>query len=138
MKQLKRSAAAVLTAALLGGAGLASTVAPAHAARNPVVSTSAPSSPAAPLAASRTKYYVYFDYTSWSHWTPDSKASSHAGTLNKGRNYVYCYTNGENYTDNGHTSTVWLQTDDDSGNANVWVTRVYLSAADYNVALPHC
>ncbi|MER5747337.1 hypothetical protein ABT097_29205 [Streptomyces sp. NPDC002225] len=52
-------------------------------------------------------------------WTPDSRDSSHAGTLYAGTNYVYCFTNGENYTDKGHTSTIWLQTDDDSGNPNV-------------------
>ncbi|MFJ6016976.1 hypothetical protein [Streptomyces sp. NPDC092952] len=138
MKQLKRSATAVLTAALLGGAGLAVTAAPAHAVQSPAVSTSAPSSPAAQPTLQRTKYYVNFAYSSWSHWTPDSRDSSHAGTLYAGRNYVYCFTNGENYTDKGHTSTVWLQTDDDSGNPNVWVSRVYLSAADYNVDLPRC
>ena len=45
------------------------------------------------------------------------------------------------YTGNGHTSSVWLRTDDDTGNRNVWVSDVNLDpygfTYDVNL-LPHC
>ncbi|MEU8541576.1 hypothetical protein AB0C52_16590 [Streptomyces sp. NPDC048717] len=125
MMQLKRSAVAMLSAAALGLAATAATAAPAQAAQDSGASTQA-------------VYWLNFKYSSWSHWTPDSKTSSHAGTLNAGWNYVYCWKSGENYTDKGHTSTVWLQTDDDSGNPRVYVSRVYLDDSSYNADLPHC
>ncbi|MEV8455457.1 hypothetical protein AB0467_34540 [Streptomyces sp. NPDC052095] len=91
-----------------------------------------------PSAATEDVTWLDFKYSSWSHWTPDSKDSSHAGTLNAGRNYVYCWQEGETYTDKGHTSGNWLLTDDDSGNSNVWVSRVYLADSSYNAPLRHC
>ncbi|MEU7021737.1 hypothetical protein ABZ990_13895 [Streptomyces sp. NPDC046203] len=137
MMQLKRSAVAMLSAAALGLAGLAATTAPAQAAttRDATVSAGAPS--AAPTLA-RTKYWLNFKYSSWTHKTPDPYTSTHAGHLNAGINYVFCYTNGVSYTDKGHTSTVWLQTNDDEGFVNVYVSRVYLDDSSYNADLPHC
>ncbi|MET7451670.1 hypothetical protein ABZT03_07200 [Streptomyces sp. NPDC005574] len=44
----------------------------------------------------------------WTHYTPDSKTSSHAGTLYRGTGYFSCYTAGEVYTNNGRTSGWWL------------------------------
>ncbi|MFF2009786.1 hypothetical protein ACFVWY_12005 [Streptomyces sp. NPDC058195] len=128
MKQLKR-AAAVLTSVVLAGTGLALTTTPASAARAGTASA---------IQANHPKVDVYFAYSSWSHESPDSKASTHVGTLGAGKNYVYCFVNGETYTDKGHTSTVWLMTDDDSGNADVYVSRVYLTDGSYNVDLPRC
>ncbi|WP_413754921.1 hypothetical protein [Streptomyces sp. MMBL 11-3] len=65
----------------------------------------------------------------WTHWTPDPYNSSHAGTLYAGRSYFYCYIDtGVPYTNNGRTSQVWLRTDDDTGNRNVWVSDVNLDA----------
>ncbi|MFJ9138704.1 hypothetical protein OG458_41215 [Streptomyces sp. NBC_01281] len=77
----------------------------------------------------------------WTHYTPDSRTSSHAGTLFRGTSYFYCYTAGEVYTNNGRTSGWWLLTDDDSGNRNVYVNEVNLD--DYGWEhdidlLPHC
>lgn len=137
MKQLKRSAVAVLSAAVLGGAGLAITAAPAHAAQESAVPMSVPSL-SVPSVATEDVTWLDFKYSSWSHWTRDSKDSSHTGTLNAGSNYVYCWAEGETYTDKGHTSGNWLLTDDDSGNAKVWVSRVYLADSSYNAALRHC
>ncbi|MFJ6015139.1 hypothetical protein [Streptomyces sp. NPDC092952] len=128
MKQFKR-AAAVLASVVLAGTGLALATAPASAAR-------AGAAPA--VQAVYPKVYVYFAYSSWSHESPDSKASTHVGTLKAGRNYVFCFVNGETYTDKGHTSSVWLRTNDDNGNPDVYVSRVYLTDGSYNVDLPRC
>jgi hypothetical protein len=73
------------------------------------------------------KVYMTTVVTQWSHWSPDTSNSSHAGTLYAANNYFYCYTTGEYYNNNGHGSVVWLRTDDDSGNRNVYVSDVNLS-----------
>ncbi|MFF8696738.1 hypothetical protein ACF08W_31445 [Streptomyces sp. NPDC015144] len=128
MKQLKRSAVAVLSALALGGAALAVTAAPAQAAQD---------SAAVPSAAQGV-YWLYFDYTSWSHKTPDALASTHVGYLNEGSNYVKCWDYGQSISDKGRTSSTWFKTDDDSGNANVWVSKVYVRPSDWNIYVPRC
>ncbi|MFE4593298.1 hypothetical protein [Streptomyces laurentii] len=128
MKQFKRSAVAVLSAALLGAAGLAATATPANAAQDTAGSAS----------TAQDVTWLNFSSSSWSHWSRDSKDSTHAGILNAGRNYVYCWAEGEVYSGNGHTSGNWLLTDDDSGNTNVWVSGVYLAPDSYGAPLRHC
>ncbi|MBQ0886262.1 hypothetical protein KBZ94_15205 [Streptomyces sp. RM72] len=123
MKQIKRAAVAALATTALAGAGLMAATGPAAAETT---------------AASYGKTYLTFDYSSWSHWSPDALDSTHAGTLNKGRNYVYCWTYGATYTDKGRTSRAWFLTDDDSGNRNVYVTKVYLARSDVSVPVPRC
>ncbi|MBO1768561.1 MULTISPECIES: NlpC/P60 family protein [Allobranchiibius] len=49
------------------------------------------------------------------------------GTLNKGSNYFYCQTQGSETSYAGYHNDWWLKTDDDSGNANVWVNATYVS-----------
>lgn len=95
------------------------------------------SAPASALA----RVYLTTVIDQWTHYTPDSKTSSHAGTLFRGTSYFYCYTAGEVYTNNGRTSGWWLLTDDDSGHRNVYVNEVNLD--DYGWEhdidlLPHC
>lgn len=84
---------------------------------------------AAPQSASLV--YMNTVVSQWSHFTPDWHDSSHAGTLYAGSNYFFCYTYGLTYTGNGHTSSVWLKTDDDFGNHNVWVSDVYLDTEGF-------
>lgn len=79
----------------------------------------------------RTKVYWTTVTNQWSHWTPDANTSSHAGTLNQGSNYFYCWTGGQVFIANSHNSDIWLLTDDDSGNKNVWVSAVYLTDYAY-------
>ncbi|MFI1508182.1 hypothetical protein [Streptomyces sp. NPDC020597] len=98
---------------------------------------------AAPAAARQAASLVYLNTVvdQWSHWTPDWHNESHAGTLYAGRSYFYCYTYGVTYTGNGHTSSVWLRTDDDTGNRNVWVSDVNLDPYGFRYdvnLLPHC
>ncbi|UXX97389.1 hypothetical protein N7U49_47120 [Streptomyces sp. AD2-2] len=94
---------------------------------------------AAPQSASLV--YMTTLVSQWSHWTPDWHDSSHAGTLYAGSSYFFCYTYGLTYTGNGHTSSVWLKTDDDFGNHNVYVSDVYLNAEGFRndiLWLPKC
>ncbi|MBO1768560.1 hypothetical protein [Allobranchiibius sp. GilTou38] len=49
------------------------------------------------------------------------------GTLNTGSNYFYCQTQGSESSYAGYHNDWWLKTDDDSGNANVWVNATYVS-----------
>ncbi|MEH0447690.1 MULTISPECIES: hypothetical protein [unclassified Streptomyces] len=98
---------------------------------------------AAPAAARQAASLVYLNTVvdQWSHWTPDWHNESHAGTLYAGRSYFYCYTYSVTYTGNGHTSSVWLRTDDDTGNRNVWVSDVNLDPYGFRYdvnLLPHC
>ncbi|MFE6979326.1 hypothetical protein [Streptomyces sp. NPDC057682] len=109
---------AALTVAVLCGTGLAATAAPAH---SPAV---APGTP--PPAASSTPDGLRFD----SGWTAEG------WYLPPDVYIVYCFIHGETRTANGRTSNVWLLVK--YGNTRVWVNKIYLSAADYNVGLPRC
>jgi hypothetical protein len=124
--------AVLATAALLAGAS--------QAAASPAAS---PPGTAAGAAARQAAAPVYLNTVvdQWTHWTPDWHNESHAGTLYAGRNYFYCYTYGVTYTGNGHTSSVWLRTDDDTHNKNVWVSDVNLDRDGFRYdvnLLPHC
>lgn len=90
-------------------------------------------------AQARAKVYLTTSVTQWTHYQPN--LHSHAGTLYAGRNYFYCWTGGDWYQNNGHTSGAWLRTDDDTGHTNVYVNMVNLSDADFWRAqdlLPQC
>jgi hypothetical protein len=77
-------------------------------------------------AAAYPKVYLNTVVNQWTHWAPDYYESTHAGWLYAGSNYFYCFVKGVTYADNGHVSSYWLLTDDDSGNRNVYVSDVYL------------
>ncbi|MDH6502452.1 hypothetical protein [Streptomyces sp. SAI-149] len=93
----------------------------------------------APQSASLV--YMTTIRTQWTHWTPDWHDESHAGTLYAGTSYFFCYTYGLTYSDLGRQSSVWLKTDDDLGNRNVYVSDVYLNDEGYRndiLWLPKC
>jgi glucan-binding YG repeat protein len=127
MRQLKRSAVAILSTALLGAAGLAVTAAPANAAQNPAASAS----------AAQALTDLNFQYASWSYQSPNPQSPS-MGWVYPGPHYVYCYTVGPSVTYMGKTSSTWFLIDDDSGNKNVWVNKVYLDPDSWNVPVPKC
>ncbi|MGY6026587.1 hypothetical protein [Streptomyces spinosirectus] len=129
IRTLRSGLLAVLAAAgLLAGASQAVATQPDSPAK------------AAPLQSAGLRYYnTVIDQ--WTHYSPDWQTSSHAGTLYAGSNYFYCFTYSVTYTGNGHTSSVWLLTDDDTGHRNVWVSDVNLDTYGFlnDVReLPHC
>ncbi|SDM64728.1 hypothetical protein [Actinacidiphila guanduensis] len=87
---------------------------------------------AAAAPAEHVPAYLHTTVTQWTHWTPDPYTSTHAGTLYAGLNYFYCWTFGEEYAANGSTSHIWLNTDDDTGDRNVYVSIVNLDADGWN------
>ncbi|MFJ4894789.1 MULTISPECIES: hypothetical protein [unclassified Streptomyces] len=104
---------------------------------------SAQPSPGTTAAAPQSASLVYMTtiVDQWSHWTPDWHDSSHAGTLKAGKSYFFCYTYGLTYSDFGRQSSVWLKTDDDTGNHNVYVSDVYLNDEGFRndiLWLPKC
>ncbi|MFK8911750.1 hypothetical protein [Streptomyces sp. YS-3] len=123
MRKNRSVRAAGCLAAALGVLAVGSTLTPAQAAP----------------ARAQAKVYLTTSVTQWSHYQPN--LHSHAGTLYAGRNYFYCWTAGDWYSNNGHISGAWLRTDDDSGHRNVYVNMVNLSDADFWRAqdmLPQC
>ncbi|MFG2576323.1 hypothetical protein [Streptomyces sp. NPDC048481] len=86
--------------------------------------------PQASLAGLK-KVWLSTVVTQWTHFAPEPSTHSHAGTLYIGSNYFYCWTEGAQYANNGHSSPIWLLTDDDSGNKNVWVSAVNLTSIQY-------
>ncbi len=120
----KFAATAVVATAL--GAGLAGGTTTAAAAQ-----------PAGALAAD----YLTTVIDQWTHYTPDWYTSSHAGTLYAGTSYFFCWTKGVRYSNNGHSSDIWLRTDDDTGHHNVYVSDVNLDTWGWNHdldVLGHC
>lgn len=103
----------------------------------------APGTPLAAQTAAYAKVYLNTARTQWTHYTPDARSSSHAGTLNGGRNYFYCYAEGEYYKNDasGWTSAYWLRTDDDTGHRNVYVSITNLDQYGWSHwvdLLPRC
>ncbi|MCB5908456.1 hypothetical protein [Streptomyces pinistramenti] len=103
----------------------------------------APGAPLTAQAAASSKVYFNTARTQWTHYTPDAQSSSHAGTLNGGRNYFYCYVEGGFYKNetNGRGSNYWLRTDDDTGHRNVYVSDTNLDQYGWSHMvdlLPYC
>ncbi|MEU1286653.1 hypothetical protein [Kitasatospora sp. NPDC005856] len=122
-------AAAALVLTTTAGAGAAATA-------DIIAKTTTASSP---LAFA----YMNMVYDQWSHKTPDANDSSHVGWLYKGRSYFYCWTRGQDYhaVENGRYSSIWLKTDDDTKNKNVFVSDTYLDAYGWQndtTILPKC
>ncbi|MBA2813181.1 hypothetical protein E0500_039190 [Streptomyces sp. KM273126] len=60
-----------------------------------------------------------------------------AGVLNQGTNYFYCQQNlGRRETYGEWTNVWWAKTYDDSGNASVFVSDVYIKGGDNNEPVP--
>ncbi|MFF0294533.1 hypothetical protein ACFYST_15335 [Kitasatospora sp. NPDC004614] len=107
------------------------------------VSTAAPSENAAKTTTASSAVHLDTILNQWNHRTPDANTSSHAGRLYKGRNSFKCWKTGQSYTspETSRVSTTWLRTDDDSGNANVYVSDTYLDDYGYTYdqdLLPKC
>lgn len=49
------------------------------------------------------------------------------GSMSAGNNYFYCQSEGRTHSFGQYENNWWLKTDDDEGNANVWVPAVYIS-----------
>ncbi|CCK32218.1 serine/threonine protein kinase [Streptomyces davaonensis JCM 4913] len=59
------------------------------------------------------------------------------GVLGSGTNYFYCQQNlGRRETYGEWTNVWWAKTDDDSGNADVWVSDVYVRGGDNDGPVP--
>ncbi|MFE6360799.1 serine/threonine-protein kinase [Streptomyces sp. NPDC057806] len=59
------------------------------------------------------------------------------GILGAGTNYFYCQQNlGRRETSGRWTNVWWAKTDDDSGNADVWVSDVYVEGGDNDGPVP--
>jgi hypothetical protein len=135
---IRRTATRLLTAtiivavAVVGTSGMATAAIPSNASTTSTAKTRPSdnhrwSTTARTPVGTRNIAYLITVVDQWTHWTPDASVSSHAGTLNAGNNYFYCwYQPGERYSDNGRSSDVWLLTDDDTGNNQVYVNDVYL------------
>ncbi|MFM9368418.1 caspase domain-containing protein [Streptomyces sp. Da 82-17] len=77
----------------------------------------------------------------WTHHTPDAREDTHAGTLIKGSHYFYCKEKGETFQAHGRNTSLWLRTDDDEGNKNVYISATTLDASSYATfrdKLPDC
>ncbi|GGQ27551.1 serine/threonine-protein kinase [Streptomyces roseolilacinus] len=78
-----------------------------------------------------------YDCTVWrtadSYWANGGRA----GVLNAGTNYFYCQSDlGRRETHGEWTNVWWAKTDDDSGNAGVWVSDVYIRGGDNDAPVP--
>jgi hypothetical protein len=64
-------------------------------------------------------------------------SGTEVGILNEGTNYFYCQQNlGRRETHGRWTNVWWAKTDDDSGNADVWVSDVYIEGGDNDGPVP--
>ncbi|WP_405595797.1 serine/threonine protein kinase [Streptomyces sp. NBC_01410] len=64
-------------------------------------------------------------------------SGTRVGTLNAGTNYFYCQQNlGRRETYGEWTNVWWAKTDDDSGNADVLVSDVYIKGGDNDEPVP--
>ncbi len=104
--------------------------------------TAASASPA-PSSDASTAALVYFNtlVTQPSYKEPYDYDWNKVGTLYAGSNYFKCYRVGTRMRAFGRSSAIWLRTDDDTGNANVYVPDVNLD--DYGFLhdvdlLPEC
>ncbi|MGP3953265.1 serine/threonine-protein kinase [Streptomyces sp. 7N604] len=64
------------------------------------------------------------------------EAGNEVGLLNAGTNYFYCQTQGRRETYGQWTNIWWAKTDDDSGNAGVFISDVYIKGGDNDQPVP--
>lgn len=95
----------------------------------PTPTTPAPTPP--PATPAPKKYYVTTYANAPGRATPGGKQT---GTLNKGRNYVFCKVKGPKVTSGSDYNSYWLKTDLDVGPANQWVSALYLEKWGNDVA----
>ncbi len=95
--------------------------------------TSAPASDPACESTGDGKY----NCTVWRTAKSYTASGTEVGVLNSGTNYFYCQQNlGRRETYGKWTNVWWAKTDDDSGNAGVYVSDVYLKGGDNDTPVP--
>ncbi|MBO1756133.1 hypothetical protein [Allobranchiibius sp. CTAmp26] len=97
--------------------------------------TPPPSTPPAPPKKHRpTKVYKNV----WAQASSYTKPSGgrKVGVLHTGRNYFFCQAKGSEVHYDGYRNGWWLKTDDDSGNANVWVNATHVSGGANDARIP--
>ncbi|QPP09985.1 serine/threonine protein kinase [Streptomyces bathyalis] len=78
-----------------------------------------------------------FDCTVWKTATSYNGAHKPVGQLNAGTNYFFCQKKLPHRETSGRWTNVWwAKTDDDSGNAGVFVSDVYIKGGDNNQPVP--
>ncbi|MDX3452428.1 protein kinase [Streptomyces sp. ME02-8801-2C] len=110
-----------------GGSGTGADATPAP------VATPTPS----PASACESKGDGKYNCSVWRTAKSYTASGAEAGVLNAGINYFYCQQNlGRRETYGQWTNVWWAKTDDDSGNAGVYVSDVYLKGGDNDSPVP--
>ncbi len=75
--------------------------------------------------------------TVWAEAKSYTASGTEVGVLHAGTNYFYCQQNlGRRETYGEWTNVWWAKTDDDSGNAGVYVSDVYIQGGDNDAPVP--
>ncbi|MER6711557.1 protein kinase [Streptomyces sp. NPDC000877] len=78
-----------------------------------------------------------YNCTVWKTADSYTASGTKVGILKAGTNYFYCQQNlGRRETSGEWTNVWWAKTDDDSGNADVWVSDVYIKGGDNDAPVP--
>ncbi|GAA1518831.1 hypothetical protein GCM10009730_26650 [Streptomyces albidochromogenes] len=78
-----------------------------------------------------------YNCTVWKSAKSYTAAGAEVGVLNAGTNYFYCQQNlGRRETDGQWTNVWWAKTDDDRGNAGVFVSDVYIRGGANDEPVP--
>ncbi|MEU7279909.1 serine/threonine-protein kinase [Streptomyces sp. NPDC045431] len=97
----------------------------------------APSSAPAPAPVCHSIGGGKYNCQVWARAKSYRADGSEAGVLNAGTNYFFCQSNlGRRETHGEWTNVWWAKTDDDSGNAGVWVSDVYIQGGDNDAPVP--
>ncbi|QKW53521.1 serine/threonine-protein kinase [Streptomyces buecherae] len=106
---------------------------PSASEPGPGASSQAPASACHPSGAGAGKH----DCTVWKSASSYTRDGAQAGTLNQGTNYFFCQENlGRRETSGAWTNVWWAKTDDDSGNAGVYVSVVYVKGGANDQPVP--
>lgn len=88
-------------------------------------------------AATPSTIYYYDTWKTAPTYREPTATVSRAGWLYAGSNYFYCQENsGAEYIDGANRNHWWAKTDDDSGNINVWISDVYITAGGNDAPVP--
>ncbi|MGW1216126.1 protein kinase domain-containing protein [Streptomyces sp. NPDC002499] len=78
-----------------------------------------------------------YNCTVWRTAKSYTASGTEVGVLGSGTNYFFCQANlGRRETYGEWTNVWWAKTDDDSGNANVYVSDVYIKGGDNDAPVP--
>ncbi|MFD4996814.1 serine/threonine-protein kinase [Streptomyces buecherae] len=106
---------------------------PSASEPGPGASSRAPAPACHPSGAGAGKH----DCTVWKSASSYTRDGAQVGTLNQGTNYFFCQENlGRRETSGAWTNVWWAKTDDDSGNAGVYVSVVYVKGGANDQPVP--